>query len=92
MAYKIRYPSGKPNGNKSHTLRLQIITAAFLLAFVFCVRASRPEGAEILRDCLLPREPVDAQAAVQTLVDNLESGEAVPDAMAAFWQEILHGS
>lgn len=93
MAYKITYasnPSRKP-ARKPNYLRMQAFTAAFLLLFALCVRTSRPEGAAVLRGVLLPREPVDTQAAVQTLVSSLQNGEPLADAVAAFCQEIFHG-
>lgn len=91
MGYKIVYgPENKEkDAPKVTLLRLQTLSAAFLLFFVLCVRTSWPAGTEKLQEILLPGKPSQAGTAFETLVENLQHGDDLTDAVTVFCQDIL---
>lgn len=91
MAYRIEYSGcGAPAAKKPERfLRLQAMTAAFLLLFVLMVRAWFPAGAERLREVFLPKPPTATQDAFHTLLGDLRSGEPFGEALTAFCQQVI---
>ena len=61
------------------------MTAGFLLTFVLLVRLCWPQGTDILRQALMPRED---PAFVQLRAD-IQAGEPIGDAVTAFCQKIV---
>lgn len=90
MAYRIDYGPApvRGRGRSGRLLRVQAMTAAFLLLFILCVRQYWPEGIAKLRETLLPGQGA-GQAAFQEFVSELRDGEPVYDALTAFCRQIL---
>ena len=85
MGYRIVYgedPFAETGKRKSH---LRSMTAGFALAFVILVRLFWPQGSDVLRTVLLPRE----SAAFVQLTEALRAGEPLGDAVTAFCQRIV---
>lgn len=68
------------------------MTAACLLLFVLFVRQAWPEGTAKLQEFLLPGEPTVTQEAFDTMIDKIQDGEPVREALTAFCQKVVdHG-
>lgn len=94
MGYRIVYgPMPKEiECNRPSPLRLQAMTAAFLLAFVIGVRLFYPEGTALLQDLLLPGGKTVTEEALTGMISGLQNGEPLGEAFTAFCQEIIdHG-
>lgn len=90
MAYRIEYgPPFQPPQKKRSTTRLRIMTAACLLLFVLLVRQAWPEGTEKLRQFLLPGEPTVTQEAFYSMIEGIQDGVPMGDALTAFCQQIV---
>ncbi len=91
MGYKIVYgPEKKENeSKKTSLLKLQALSAAFLLFFVLCVHSSWPAGSEKLQELFLPGDKNQTGAAFETLVENLQDGEDFTEAVTVFCQDLL---
>ena len=89
MGYKIIYVKEKP---KKHTfLRQQGLTALFLLLFSIFVRLSWPAGRAYLQQILVGESLSQAAEAMVSLLQNLEGGASIPDAVAVFCQDLIYG-
>lgn len=91
MAYRIEYGSPVPPQyiKRTNPLRLQIMTAVFLLTFSLLVRQFFPAGTQKLRQLLLPGTPSVTQAALDTLMGDLRNGESLTDAFTTFCVYII---
>lgn len=90
VAYRIDYGSGMQyrRAERGGVLRLQTMTAAWLLVFTLVVSRVWPEGTQRLRQYLLPGgQPV--QTAFQAMTEQLRSGVPVEDALTAFCIQII---
>ena len=74
MAYKIVYPGGKRYVRRRSGLRLQVMTAVFLLLFVGGVRVAWPEGWLMLEDWLIGETLSAGARAVQGLWEGIIHG------------------
>ena len=91
MGYRVIYgedPFVKPKIRKG---RLAAMTAACLLAFSAGVRCIWPQGAESLKQMVLPKETATTAAFVQMTAD-LWEGESVKDAVTAFCRSVVEGA
>ena len=92
MGYRIDYgPMKKVRGVEKRTSRLAALTGVFLLLFVITVCCAWPEGTAVLRDWLLPGDPVVTAAAMEELSDSLRTGESVFHALSDFCNRVLEG-
>lgn len=89
MGYKIVY--SKEKSKKHKILRLQALIAAFLLLFSIYVRISWPAGRAFLQSVLVSDSLSHGAEAVMALLENLEAGDSISDAVAVFCQEIFYG-
>lgn len=95
MGYRVVYGPMPKMAKKQERkpLRLQMLTATFLLLFAWTVRQAWPEGREVLRQYLLPGEPTVTEEAFRNMLEDLRQGEPVLDAVSAFCAEIVeHGT
>lgn len=88
MGYRIRYGPEPEFERQPPKSRLQVLTAGFALAFVMLVRLLWPQGADLLRDVLLPGEDVTTAAFTQMAAD-IQAGEDVADAVTAFCRSVV---
>lgn len=89
MGYRIDYgpPIVRRKGG-GRVLRLQLMTAAFLLLFVLLVKHQWPEGSGKLRQYLMPG--IDAQElCFAEFVEEIQGGEPVGQALTSFCRSIL---
>ncbi|MBO4938292.1 MAG: hypothetical protein J6C98_04740 [Oscillospiraceae bacterium] len=93
MAYRIDYgPQGiEHRGSGKGILRIQIMTAAFLLLFILAVRHQWPDGAKKMRECLLPGGEVH-EAAFTEFVAEISGGEPVGQALTVFCRKIIENA
>lgn len=89
MGYRVVYGAMPPVKRRKSKLRLQALTAAFLLAFALTVRQAWPEGQEMLRRFLLPGEPTVTEEAFRNMISDLQGGEPLADAVTAFCAQIV---
>ena len=91
MSYRIEYGPAIPSQHttRKYTARLRILTAVFLLIFVFLVRQYFPTGAENLRQFLLPGAPGVTQTALDQLMEQLRDGQSLGQALTAFCTYIV---
>ena len=91
MSYRIVYgPTNireKTTGDKS--MRLRAMTAGFLLAFCLSVRFAYPDGAQKLRELLLPGTKSVTEIAFETFMQDLRAGHEVGNSIEAFCADIL---
>ena len=94
MGYRITYVNSTIRRRRTgiHPLRLQGLIGAFLILFLLLTNAYWPAGAQKLREFLIPGDPEVTMLAAEELVQDLHSGEAVSDAVAAFCREILESA
>ena len=91
MGYRVIYgdaPFVKPKIRKG---RLVVMTAACLLAFSMGVRCIWPQGAESLKQMLMPKETATTTAFVQMTADIWE-GEPIRDAVTTFCRTVVEGA
>ena len=73
-----------------HLLRVRFLISLVLCGLILTVPAWWPQGAAYLRQQAGEGEIGPVQAAAQTLVTDVLSGDPIPEAIAAFCQEVAH--
>ena len=91
MSYRVEYGPPIPAQyiKRSKPLRIQIMTAVFLLLFTLLVRQFFPSGTRQLRQILLPETHSITQDALDALMSDLRNGEPLGDAVTAFCVYII---
>ncbi len=91
MAYKIVYGPEPfyPPPKKISTKRLQILTAAFFLLFLFSVKYFWATGTDRLRQYLIPSDLSVTEEAFLNLTHHLRSGEPFKNSLETFCMEII---
>jgi len=95
MGYRIVYGPevGEVRSDGKHDQRIRVMTAAFLLLSCLLTRLLWPEGAQMLRDALLPGQPSVTEQAFSILAEQLRAGEPVGEAVESFCRfVIVHGA
>ena len=91
MAYKIQYTpednSRYPQVRKSKPIHWK--RWLFLAGILFGILWLRRSG---IPDFLIPGDPEITSTAAKTMVENLQQGTTVNDAVTVFCKEILHGA
>lgn len=90
MSYRIVYGAAVPQKRTGggRILRLQMMTAVFLLLFTLFVSLTWPAGTAKLREYLLPADG-NTQTALQEFVSGLEEGESAREALTAFCRQMI---
>ena len=90
MAYRIVYGpvKGRRRTGRGAVLRMQTMTAAWLLVFALVVSWVWPEGTATLREYLLPGRD-GTQAAMLELMTEIQAGEPVGEVLTAFCRQII---
>ncbi len=91
MAYYVEYGPQKPDTSKDagRAVRIRAMAAAFFLLFAMLVRQFWPEGAEALRNFLIPGKAAVTQAALENLTAEVQGGADIREALTAFCQQIV---
>ncbi len=86
MAYKIEYGTvlKRRKTKKRPNFRQHAMTAGCFLLFVLVAHLFWPDRLAALRTLLLPQT-----GAVMALVDDLQSGDSLPQAIEAFCQQVM---
>ena len=86
MSYRVEYgpPIPPQYAKRPAYLRVQTMTALFLLLFAILVRQFFPTGVTYLQQLLLPGVPSVTQEALDTMMEDLRNGEHLDDAFTAF--------
>lgn len=85
MAYRIHYghvvqkKSGRPRG------RFWLLTLGFFMLFALAAWRLAPGELTALQQLFFPQNQLD------TLLQDIQDGDAIADAVAAFCQDIFHG-
>ena len=88
MGYRIDYydqPKITVHKEKGRAWRVVLGTLCFFAAFLVCVEFFWPDGREMLRSLLLNGQ----EAAFTQMIETLNSGEGIGEAVAAFCREVL---
>ena len=91
MGYRVVYgedPFVKPKIRKG---RLAVMTAACLLTFSVGVQCIWPQGAESLKQMMMPKETATTAAFAQMTAD-LWAGESIKDAVTNFCRSVVEGA
>ena len=91
MGYRVIYGEDPFEKTRIRKGRLAAMTAACLLAFSVGVRCIWPQGAESLKQMLMPKETATTAAIVQMTAD-LWAGESLGDAVTAFCRSVVEGA
>ncbi|MGM9548772.1 MAG: hypothetical protein ACI3V5_02885 [Faecousia sp.] len=91
MGYRVEYavPGKRKKQKHERNCRIQLLTAAFFLAFVLVVNGLWPRGADTLRRILLPGDSAVTMAAWEELTRELRAGEPIGSAVDSFCREII---
>ena len=89
MAYSIGYAPRRCEGSvKRKRIRFSVLVLAF---FLFSVQLFSREGAELLRNMILPVGD-DTVEAFSSMLQAVEEGTPIPEAVTAFCREVMeHG-
>ena len=91
MGYRVIYGDDPFEKTKIRKGRLVAMTAACLLAFSVGVRCIWPQGAESLKQMMMPQKTATTAAFVQMTAD-LRAGESLGDAVKAFCRSVVEGA
>ena len=91
MGYRIEYES---HGDVRKPLKLRhsranISIIVLVLALVAGAMAIKHTGLTWVQEVLLPGDPAVTAAALENMVDNIKSGDSIPEAVATFCQQIV---
>ena len=87
MAYQIVYDGREVCPDKNRRGRMGM-TVTFFLLFCLLVCGFWPEGRELLRTVLLPGDPDETVLAASELIDHLQQGSGLGDAVSVFLQTV----
>lgn len=92
MAYSIGYAPQRCEGSvKRKRIRFSVLVLVFFLVFLFSVQLFSREGAELLRNMILPVGD-DTVEAFSSMLQAVEEGTPIPEAVTAFCREVMeHG-
>lgn len=90
MGYRIDYqPIKKVRNLEKRTAGVPAMTALFLMLFFMLVFSFWPQGAELLREMLIPGDPDVTVAALETFAQELQCGESLYSAFDTFCRQLL---
>ena len=94
MGYRILYgPAGKTEiewNRRRGKVRKTVLAGFFVLAV--CAAACMIAGKEKLQEVFIPGNPDVTRAAFGKLTEDIQNGESLGDAMAAFCMEIIENA
>lgn len=90
MGYQIRYdPIRKLRGSEKQRTGPWALAGILFLIFLLMVNLFWAEGAEAIRELLLPGKEVAAVAALEEMSENFRQGTSFSDAVKKFSEAIL---
>lgn len=93
MSYRIDYPqSGKTPFHKKRSSAVPLFTAFFFLLFLLLTSLFWQQGAQTLREILLPGDAAVTAAALQELTFALKTGESFSGAFSDFCLQVMQGA
>lgn len=94
MAYKIIYDSGEKKYEvySQNPSRFPLMLAASLIGFSVLTFLFWPEGAQELKNILIPGNDAVTLQALESMKHNLQDGAKLTEAISSFCREIIHGA
>lgn len=93
MGYKIIY---EPQLEKKYPVKKHTLNPKPVIAIVLCILIviflSDPGIRDVLKEILIPGDPLQTEKAASELYNDLRAGMGVKDAVTAFCMEILDGA
>ena len=90
MSYRVVYgPMPREKSGRKGIFRLQMMTAVCLLMLSLGIRTAWPEGREVLRHYLIPGTETVTQEAFGDMIEGLQAGQSVREAVTAFCRQIV---
>ena len=92
MGYKIVYGPSIRSHDRADAAggRIRSLIAVFLFCFAVTVRLCWPEGAEILREYLIPGDLSAVEEAYTVMLEQLRNGGQLREAALVFCRTILY--
>ena len=94
LGYRIEYDGGvgKYEVRKYSPYKRPALLTAAVCLFLLLTFFLWPEGADYIREALIPGENAVTAAAFENLTQRLRQGEPLQDAVTAFCSDVIHGS
>lgn len=94
MGYRIEYDMGigKFEVRENRKDKFPVLVAGAFVLFLLLTWSLWPEGAEVLRDILIPGDNAVTVQAMKDMSHNLKNGVALSDAVTAFCQDVIQGA
>ncbi len=83
---KKRYPAKRKPSKGPYRAAVLLLLAALALLL------ANPRLSKPLRNFLLPGDPQVTKTAIDSMAEDLRTGESLGDAVTAFCREIIHGT
>lgn len=93
MGYRIEYDgrAGKYEIRSRSPWRFPLLLSCAVGLFLLATFPFWEEGAEYIREALVPGENEVTTAALKNLTARLRQGDSLRDAVTAFCQDVIHG-
>lgn len=92
MGYKIQYGGKQPVGDSTNAKKYRMIWLCFLLLTILGIIVFGIEQVPSVRDFLLPGDPEAIRLAGRDMIEQIQAGTSVGDAITSFCVEIVrHG-
>lgn len=94
MGYRIEYDTGnqKYEVHQVAAWRFPLMAAGAFIGFLLLTWAFWPEGAELIREAMIPGDNAQTVQALQGMAEELRGGASIRDAVTAFCREIIAGA
>lgn len=91
MSYRIEYAAVPETAQirNNHPLRTFFLTTTVFTVFLIALHTCFPRGWEVLQDLLWPGDAEVTRQAINTLVNDLRTGQTFSEAAQAFCREIM---
>lgn len=93
MGYRIAYPQTPIlPGKKKRFSRVPLFSLLFFLLFLLLTGRFWPQGAQALKELLLPGDAAVTAVALQDLTSALKCGRSFGDALTDFCLQVIQGA
>lgn len=92
VGYKIQYDGKQPVGDSTNAEKHRVVWLCFLLLTILEITVIGVEQVSGVRDFLLPGDPEAIRLAGRDMIEQIQAGTSVGDAITSFCVEIVrHG-
>lgn len=94
LGYRIEYDGreGKYEIRRYNPYRLPVLLCVAVCLFLLLTFCFWQEGADYIKEAMIPGENAVTVAAFENLTQRLRQGETLQDAVTAFCIDVIHGS